>query len=71
MKKIFYLLIGAWVLYSPKFSYASLIEEKNCSSCHRLLKVEKEKKGPNLFYAGNKFQGAWLEVYLQNPVILR
>ena len=71
MKKIFYLLIGAWVLYSPKFSYASLIEEKNCSSCHRLLKVEKEKKGPDLFYAGNKFQGAWLEEYLQNPVILR
>ena len=71
MKKIFYLLIGVWVLYSPKFSYASLIEEKNCSACHRLFKVEKEKKGPDLFYAGNKFQGAWLEEYLQNPVILR
>ena len=71
MKKIFYLLIGAWFLYSPKFSYASLIEEKNCSACHRLFKVEKDKKGPDLFYAGNKFQGAWLEEYLQNPVILR
>ena len=71
MKKIFYLLISGWILYSPQFSYASLIEEKNCSACHRLSKVGKEKKGPDLFYAGNKFQGAWLEEYLQNPVALR
>ena len=71
MKKIFYLLIIVWVLYSPQFSYASLIEEKNCSACHRLSKLEKEKKGPDLFYAGNKFQNAWLEEYLQNPVTLR
>ena len=71
MKKIFYLLIIAWVLYSPQFSHASLIEEKNCSACHRLSKVEKEKKGPDLFYAGNKYQDAWLEEYLQNPVTLR
>ena len=71
MKKIFYLLISGWILYSPQISYASLIEEKNCSACHRLSKVGKEKKGPDLFYAGNKFQGAWLEEYLQNPVILR
>ena len=71
MKKIFYLLISGWILYSPQTSYASLIEEKNCSACHRLSKVGKEKKGPDLFYAGNKFQGAWLEEYFQNPVTLR
>ena len=71
MKKIFYLLIIGWVFYSPQFSHASLIEKKNCSACHRLSKVEKEKKGPDLFYAGNKFQDAWLEEYLQNPVTLR
>ena len=71
MKKIFYLLISGWVLYSPQFSHASLIDEKHCSACHRLSKVEKEKKGPDLFFAGNKFQDAWLEEYLQNPVTLR
>ena len=71
MKKIFYLLISGWFLYNPQFSYGSLIEEKNCSTCHRLSKVGKEKKGPDLFYAGNKFQSAWLEEYLQNPVTLR
>ena len=71
MKKIFYLLISGWFLYNPQFSYGSLIEEKHCSTCHRLSKVGKEKKGPDLFYAGNKFQSAWLEEYLQNPVTLR
>ena len=71
MKKIFCLLISGWFLYNPQFSYGSLIEEKNCSACHRLSKVGKEKKGPDLFYAGNKFQNAWLEEYLQNPVTLR
>ncbi len=71
MKKFYHLLIIGWVLYSPKFSHASLIEEKNCSACHRLSKVEKEKKGPDLFYAGNKYQDTWLEEYLQNPVTLR
>jgi len=71
MKKIFHLLISGWVLYSPILSNASLIEEKKCAACHRLSKIENEKKGPDLFYAGNKFQSAWLEEYLQNPVILR
>ena len=71
MKKIFYLLISGWVLYSPILSNASLIEEKKCTACHRLSKIENEKKGPDLFYAGNKFQSAWLEEYLQNPVTLR
>ena len=71
MKKIFYLLISGWVLYSPILSNASLIEEKKCAACHRLSKIENEKKGPDLFYAGNKFQSGWLEEYLQNPVTLR
>jgi len=58
MKKIFYLLISGWVLYSPILSNATLIEEKKCTACHRLSKIENEKKGPDLFYAGNKFQSA-------------
>ena len=28
-------------------------------------------KGPDLFYAGNKFQSAWLEEFLQKPEIIR
>ena len=71
MKNIFSFLICAWFLYQPIFSHASLIEEKNCASCHRLSQKENEKKGPDLFYAGNKFKTPWLEKYLQNPVSLR
>lgn len=71
MKILFYLWVSGWFLYSPIFSHASLIKEKNCSACHRLSKMENEKKGPDLFYAGNKFQASWVNKYLQNPVTLR
>ena len=71
MKIFIYLLIGVWLLCSPMLSHASLIQEKNCSECHRLSKDGNEKSGPDLFYAGNKFQASWLKQYLQNPVIIR
>ena len=71
MKNIFPFLICGWFLYQPILSHASLIEEKNCASCHRLSKKENEKKGPDLFYAGNKFKIPWLEKYLRNPVTIR
>jgi cbb3-type cytochrome oxidase cytochrome c subunit len=71
MKNYISLLIGGWLLCSPVLSYASLIQEKKCSECHRLSKDGSEKSGPDLFYAGNKFQASWLEQYLQNPVTIR
>ena len=71
MKKILFLVISLYFLLSPILSYASLIEEKSCSACHRLTKIEISKIGPDLFYAGNKFQSTWLLQYLQNPVTLR
>jgi len=71
MKKILFLLISGCFLLSPILSYASLIEERKCSACHRLTKKEISKSGPDLFYSGNKFQSNWLMQYLQNPVILR
>jgi len=71
MKNTFHFLICGWFLYQPILSHASLIQEKNCASCHRLSQKENMKKGPDLFYAGNKFKRPWLEKYLQNPVILR
>ena len=71
MKNIIPFLICGCFLYQPILSHASLIQEKNCVSCHRLSKKENEKKGPDLFYAGNKFKISWLEKYLQHPVTLR
>lgn len=71
MKNFIYLLMGGWLLCSPVLSHASLIQEKKCSECHRLSKDGNEKMGPDLYYAGNKFQASWLEQYLQNPVTIR
>jgi cbb3-type cytochrome oxidase cytochrome c subunit len=71
MKIFIYLLMGGWLLCCPMLSHASLIEEKKCSGCHRLSKDGAEKSGPDLFYAGNKFQAPWLEQYLQTPVTIR
>ena len=47
------------------------MQEKKCSGCHRLSKGGNGKIGPDLFYAGNKFQASWLKQYLQNPVTIR
>lgn len=71
MKKFLYLLMGGWFFCSPMLSYASLIQEKKCSECHRLSQESDKKSGPDLFYAGNKFQASWLQQYLQNPVTIR
>jgi hypothetical protein len=71
MKTFLYLLMGGWLLYSPTLSHASLIQEKKCSECHRLSKDGTRKSGPDLFYAGNKFQASWLEQYLQTPTTIR
>jgi mono/diheme cytochrome c family protein len=71
MKIFLYLLMGGWLLCNPMLSHASLIQEKKCSECHRLSKDGNEKSGPDLFYAGNKFQASWLKQYLQNPMAIR
>ncbi len=63
--------MGGWFLYAPMLSHASLIQEKECSECHRVSKDDTEKNGPDLFYAGNKFQASWLKQYLQNPITIR
>ena len=71
MKNILFLLVSLFFILNPILSNASLIEEKKCSVCHRLSKIEVAKIGPDLFYAGNKFQSTWLLQYLQNPLTLR
>lgn len=64
------------------FSAATFAEggvlQGNCSSCHNLkgpaaqtLKAAFEKKGPDLFYAGNKYRQEWLVSWLQKPDRIR
>jgi len=55
----------------------SILSER-CASCHDLkgpapTTLEKlwQRKGPDLFYAGDKYQQAWVEAWLQNPQRIR
>lgn len=53
--------------------------KKNCANCHytdgpakeKTIADQMAKKGPELWYAGSKFQKAWLTDWLQNPKPIR
>lgn len=54
------------------------ILKSQCISCHALTKPENtsldrlwERKGPDLYYAGSKFNKPWLVKWLQEPVRIR
>lgn len=51
---------------------------KQCIACHAVTKPDNltlehlwERKGPDLYYAGSKFNREWLEAWLQNPTAIR
>ena len=54
-----------------------VMKEKACASCHDLTgKPGPEtaglwRKGPDLYYAGNKYNQSWLKEWLQNPKQVR
>jgi hypothetical protein len=57
---------------SPVWAEPDEISNKECRSCHRFsLNEQYSKKGPDLFYAGNKYYQVWLENFLQSPVVIR
>jgi mono/diheme cytochrome c family protein len=52
--------------------------QKECASCHNLkgpapqtLQALWDRKGPDLFYAGNKYRQEWLVEWLQKPQRIR
>lgn len=54
------------------------ILKAQCNSCHNLegpapatLHELWQRQAPDLFYAGNKYQAAWLERWLQQPTTIR
>ena len=54
------------------------ILEGDCAGCHNLtgpapttLEAAHKRKGPDLFYAGNKYKAEWLESWLQKPTRIR
>ncbi|CAL63354.1 Putative cytochrome c, class I [Herminiimonas arsenicoxydans] len=51
---------------------------KQCIACHAVTKPDNtslqrlwERKGPDLYFAGSKFNRAWMENWLQNPTVIR
>ncbi|HEY5604827.1 MAG TPA: c-type cytochrome [Gammaproteobacteria bacterium] len=75
-----YLLLGGFALGITQSTLASATDilKKDCAQCHNLtgpaataLKALWERKGPDLFYAGNKYKRDWLESWLQKPARIR
>src|SRR5690606_17369731 len=51
---------------------------RQCASCHALTKPAEAtvdrlwtRKGPDLWYAGDKFNKEWLVTWLQKPTVIR
>ncbi len=86
MGRIAQKIVGYVVLVSilPAVPLAALaadgmaLLQKDCVTCHNLegpapqtLKALWDRKGPDLFYAGNKYRREWLVEWLQNPKRIR
>ncbi len=55
-----------------------IFNANKCGACHNVTatpaqsyKEQQEKTGPDLWYAGSKYQAKWLESYLTNPALVR
>ena len=56
----------------PAWAEPEEIGANGCRECHRLSSKEKKSdRGPDLFYAGNKFYKNWLNKFLQSPMVIR
>ena len=56
----------------PVWAEPEEIRTNGCRECHRLSSKEKQPdKGPDLFYAGDKFYKNWLNKFLQSPTVIR
>ena len=66
------IFLMCWINILPVWAEPEEIINKECRSCHRFALNEKySNKGPDLFYAGNKYYQIWLENFLQSPSIIR
>ncbi|MBT4899147.1 MAG: c-type cytochrome, partial [Nitrospina sp.] len=71
MKILAFFVLTGLLLLAPALANAGILQDKDCGSCHRLGDSEKKISGPDLHYAGNKFQAKWLKQFLQNPEVIR
>lgn len=80
-KLILHLVLTSSFLALPPVASAAdgmTILQKDCASCHNLkgpapqtLQALWDRKGPDLFYAGNKYRREWLVEWLQKPQRIR
>lgn len=80
MQRLPYLAVFAAALLVPGLAAAdgAALLKSQCAACHALAAPEKpgldhlwSRKGPDLHYAGSKFNRAWLEKWLQSPTPIR
>ncbi len=76
------LLAGLFAGYSAAPAYAEnsgmKLLKHRCASCHNLtgpaprtLAGLRSRKGPDMFYAGDKYRREWLQSWLRHPVRIR
>jgi len=73
-----YMIAGLLIIIPAYAASGQAILNDRCSTCHNLtgpspqtIKELQERKGPDLFYAGNKYKKEWLEEWLQAPKRIR
>jgi cytochrome c2 len=77
-KIICFIALAGSILTVPVFAKTGPEVLQECSSCHAITKPADaslarvwERKGPDLYYAGVKFNREWLATWLQNPTTIR
>lgn len=70
-------LLFSTSVFADSAAGLKVMNKKECAACHALTnKVGAEatglwRKGPALYYAGNKYNQSWLKEWLQNPKQVR
>ena len=70
---ILFICVG-FIFFKAQVASSQTIGEKlECNKCHRLSSTgdEKNRKAPDLFFAGDKFQKKWLLEFLKQPEVVR
>jgi mono/diheme cytochrome c family protein len=78
MKRLIMAALAASIAGGAQAAPGEALLRQQCLACHAVAKPAQqdlkhlwERKGPDLHYAGDKFQREWLVAWLQNPVPIR
>jgi mono/diheme cytochrome c family protein len=73
LKALIFLGLGGIFFFTPSSTQAGVLEDNHCGTCHRLNAEDTNANpaGPDLHYAGQKFQPQWLKQFLRKPAVIR